>query len=70
MHPKNKKSWPYNNKNPRTPSSKFYRKVLLLFNSAYQVLGNAEKRASYDKLNRDLFSKSQVLSNLKKLTDK
>ncbi len=37
---------------------------------AYDVLSNPDKRSSYDMLNKDLFRKDKVISNLKKLTDK
>ena len=46
------------------------KKVWFYFNLAYEVLGNAEKRSLYDRLNRDLFRKDKVIANFKKLTDK
>jgi len=47
----------------------FFKKVLFALLLAYLVLGNAEKRSTYDKLNKDLFKKDKVVTNLKKLTD-
>lgn len=41
-----------------------------MLNLAYEVLANSEKRALYDKLNKDLFRKEKVLASFKKLTDK
>jgi DnaJ-class molecular chaperone len=43
---------------------------MIYINLAYEVLGNAEKRSLYDRLNRDLFRKDKVIANFKKLTDK
>jgi len=47
----------------------FFNKVLFALLLAYLVLGNTEKRSTYDKLNKDLFKKEKVVANLKKLTD-
>ena len=43
---------------------------LKLLEEAYEVLGNSQKRALYDKLNKDLYRKEKVLASFKKLTDK